>query len=298
MAMLAIEAPVWLRADSPASELFPAPAADDPLVSFLGSSAETASNSQRIQKQLADTAGRLSRALPLYLAEQLAFTTAARVQALVPWMVAETNGFVLSGGPWSDDAAADYARQAEGKGDYVVTIHLQTQAEPWMAELRLVRTIDAKRLTEFRAEFSPLSPEKALPGIASRLFASIRAETEAQPVVPPPLYRIPDAAQLADYLLRLEQLLAVRCAAMDGVSRGFLSGEREIIDGNIRLCLESGKSVPARILLAETLGTMKRVRPDIMPEFREKVALLQKAMLLPEPAQSVVQRIIREALAE
>ena len=48
---------------------------------------------------------------------------------------------------------------------------------------------------------------------------------------------MPDVVYLANYLLRLEQLLAVRCAGMDGVSPAFLNGEREIIDGNLQLCL-------------------------------------------------------------
>ena len=55
-------------------------------------------------------------------------------------------------------------------------------------------------------------------------------------------------------------------------------------------------NVPARVLLAQTLVTMKRIQPSIMPEFREKLAMLQKEKPLPEPAHSVVQRIIDEAV--
>src|SRR4030095_12130053 len=110
-------------------------------------------------------------------------------------------------------------------------------------------------------------------------------------------YLVPTAPHFASYLLRLEQLLAVRCSGMDGVAPGFLSGEREIVDGNLQLCLDFPQHVGVRILLAHTLLAMKRTRPDIPSEYKEKIALLQKEHLLTEPAHGVVQRLFNEALA-
>jgi tetratricopeptide (TPR) repeat protein len=293
-AMLRIEGPVWLRPDSPASELFPAKLHDSPRVSLLGSSAEIASNSQRIRQQLSDTAGRLSRALPLFLAEQLEFSTAARTCTLIPWVASGSGGFVVSGMRWSDEDAVNYARQGEVSSDYVVVVHLKTQLDPWIAEVRLVRTIDAKCLAEFSGQFSPEKPATGVPTLADRLLAAIASELETHP--PTALYDFPTGAEFPVYLLRLEQLLAVRCAAMDGAT-GFLSGEREIIDGNIQLCVASPNCIPARVLLAQALLTMKRVRPDILPEFRDKLALLQKEKPLKEPAHTIVQRVVDQALA-
>jgi hypothetical protein len=56
-------------------------------------------------------------------------------------------------------------------------------------------------------------------------------------------------------------------------------------------------NVNTRILLANTLLAMKRVRPDVLPEFKDKLALLQKENPLDEPAQGIIQRMINEALA-
>jgi hypothetical protein len=83
---------------------------------------------------------------------------------------------------------------------------------------------------------------------------------------------------------------------MEGTD-GFLSSERDIIDGNIQLCIASPNSIPARGLLAQTLLAMKRVRPEILSEFRDKLALLQREKPLQEPARTIVQRIINQALA-
>lgn len=296
VAMLSIMGPVWLKANSPAVELFPVKSPDGPGICFLGGTAEIASNSQRVHQQLSDAPGRLSRALPLFFAEVVEFGSNACAQTLVPWIVGDTPGFVLGGVPWTDDAAADAARQGETKSDFVVITHLKPNANPCMVEVRLVRTIDGKCLATMEHAFPIEHPDEGLFDLARRLRALLAQQAGAMPVPPPPAYEIPGGPHFAYYLLRLEQLLAVRCGAIDGVPATFLSGEREIIEGNMQLCLSHPQNVTLRILLAQTLQALKRVRPDILPEFRERLVLLQKDHPLLEPAQGVVQRLFNEVL--
>lgn len=295
VAMLRIEGPVWLRPDSPAADLFPARPGNRPLITFLGSCAEVPTNSKRVAVQMPDFIGRLSRALPLFLAEQLELTTTAAAQTLIPWIVSDSPGFVLGGSPWEDAAAAGYARQNEAASDFIVTAYLRTRVEPWAVELRLVRTIDARCVSELRADFPSAHPEMALPGLARRLAAALETESGVQAAPPSPLYLVPEAAQFPYYLVRLEKLLALRCGSMDGVPSGFLSGERDIIEQNIQLCLACPENVVTRILLAQSLLALKRVRPDILPEFRDKVARLQTEQPLLEPARAVVQRLMDDS---
>jgi tetratricopeptide (TPR) repeat protein len=298
LAMLPIEGPVWLKPSSPATELFPAKSAEPPTIAFLGSSAEINSNSKPYEPQMSDGPGRASRALPLFLAEQVEFQSEARVQVLFPWIMNESCGFVLSGVAWKDDEAANYARQGEIKSDYVVTTFLKATAEPWVAELRLIRTIDARCLGTLNTSFAPAKPQEAIPELARQLLTLLAREAEVKLQSAPPLYQVPAGEQFPVYLLRLEQLLAVRCGGIDGVNAGFLSGERDIIDGNLQLCVACPGNVSARIMLAQTLLSMKRVRPGILPEFKEKIALLQKEKPLPEPANAVVQRLLNEGFME
>lgn len=297
MAMLTIEGPVWLKPTSSAAELFPAKSSNALAVAFLGCSTEVATNSKRIERQMADAAGRMSRALPLFLAEQVEFGSQTRVQTLVPWITNAGGGFVLSGVPWKDEDAANYARQGQIKGDYVVAIHLKPNVEPWTAELRLIRTIDAKCLGTLTGSFPSAKPEEGIPTLARQLLSLLKEQAEVEPVPIPPLYQVPGAPHFSYYLLRLEQLLAVRCGGLDGIPAGFLSGEREIIDGNLQLCLDFPQNIGIRILLAQTLLAMKRARPDILLEFKDKLALLQKEKPLPEPAHGVVQRMFNEVTA-
>ncbi|HOG93462.1 MAG TPA: hypothetical protein PLE80_07815, partial [Opitutaceae bacterium] len=70
IAMLHGDGPVWLPPASPASELFPAATTDEPLrVAFLGCTGEKPMSEKTIEATFADAPGRLSRALPLFLAE-------------------------------------------------------------------------------------------------------------------------------------------------------------------------------------------------------------------------------------
>lgn len=294
VAMLTIAGPVWLKPESPAAELFPAKSADGPTVALIGSAAEIITNSKRSQHQLADAPGRMSRALPLFLAEQLELGSNARVQTLVPWITGESPAFVFCGGPWQDADAAGYARQTAVKSDYVVIVFLKPNSEPWSAELRLVRTIDAKCLGTVSGSFPAAKPEEGILALADQLLTLLREQAEAEIVPPSPQYQIPVAPWFASYLLRLEQLLSVRCSSMEGVPSGFLNGEREIMDGNLQLCLEYPQNLGVRILFAQTLLAMKRVRSEVAMEYREKVTRLQKEKPLPEPAHSVVQRMLNE----
>jgi tetratricopeptide (TPR) repeat protein len=298
LAMLTIDGPVWLSPGSPAAELFPVPAGESLSLAFLGGTAEIATNSKRLEHQLADAPGRMSRVLPLFLSEQVAFSSNAHVQTLIPWLVTDPSGFVLGGVPWKDDEAAQYAREGEIKSDYVVVTHLHPHADPWTAEVRLVRTIDGRCLGQLSAGWPAAKPEAGLPELVRHLLALLAEQAELAVAAPPPVYQVPPAPQFGNYLLRLEQLLAVRCAGTEGAKNNdFLNGEREIIDGNIQLCLAQPSNVGTRILLAQTLAGLKLVRPDIPPEFKHKIALLQKEKPLSGPARGVVQRLFNEVFA-
>jgi len=294
--MLTNEGPIWLKPSSPAAELFPAKSPESLLIAFIGSSVETPTNSKRVERQVADDRGRFSRALPMFFAEQVEFRSRARSEYLVPWIMNDGGGFLLSGVPWKDEDAANYSRQTQVKSDYVVVCHLKATSETWALELRLVRSIDGKCLATAEDSFVAAAPQNTLFNLAQRLLAMLADHAEVELQNAPPLYKIPEGEQLPFYLVRLEQLLAVRCSGMDGASAGNLTGERDILDGNIQLCAANPQNVCTRILLAQMLLAMKRVRPQINPEFKEKIALLQKEKTLPEPAGSVIQRMFNEAM--
>jgi len=292
MTMLSIEGPVWLKPDSPAAKIFPVTSKDGPLITFLGSSATTSNRTQAIELQIADEPGSISRALPLFLAEQVSFASEANVQTFIPWISEGSGGFVLSSVAWSDGDVLEYVRRSETKTEYVVVAHLSTGSDPWGIDLRMLQTSNGECVAELHSFVAQSIPGEPVE-LARRLIDVITEQLGVKRAGIP-LYRAPDTAYISNYLLRLEQLLAVRCAGMDGVSREFLHAEREIIDGNLQLCLAFPGNIATRILLVQTLLTMNKVKPEVVREFIERVAMLQRDKPLAEPAQTIVQGMLSE----
>jgi hypothetical protein len=81
---------------------------------------------------------------------------------------------------------------------------------------------------------------------------------------------------------------------MPGTPQGFLHGEREILDGNLQLCLNQPGNVVARIVFVQTLVRMKKVHPQVIDEYREKVRLLQKEKPLSGTAHAIAERMLTE----
>ncbi|MGA1983451.1 MAG: tetratricopeptide repeat protein [Acidobacteriaceae bacterium] len=293
--MSCVLGPVWLP-PTIASQLITLKPPESPVICFLGSSAETASPSEREHFQMSDDPGRTSRALPLFLAEQVWFNTAADVQILIPLTTGNQSAFVLSGAPWKDEDAARYSNLGDRESDFVVITHLNCTAESWSAELRLVRSVDHECVAVVTVPFQANEPQKGATELAKELRRLLAKHSQVEALKPPPWYRVPAESNLRAYLLRLEQLLAVRCAGIETDQPMMLNNEREIIDGNLQLCVAVPDNVCTRIILAQTLKAMKRVRPDVVGEFKDKTLLLQRKKPLEGPAQEFIQRMINEAV--
>lgn len=285
------QGPVWLSPGPPLNRLFPANSTDGPVVCLLGSTAEIAGDGDDIRCQLPDAPGRMSRALPLFLAEQIELMTSASTRTLVPLVEKGTGGFVLGGAAWSDVDAVDYAKRSQPECEYVITVHLITRADPWEARLQLISVTDSRPIGDFIISFLSSRPEEGVPEISRRLMSLLK-QMGVNDKSRPESYAVPEGSNLSDYLLRLEQLLAVRCADREGAQTGFLSGEREILSGNLNLCLACPGNITTRVLLIQTALAMKKVRPDVFSEFGDQMTTLQVEHPLSEPAQSALRELL------
>ncbi len=87
-------------------------------------------------------------------------------------------------------------------------------------------------------------------------------------------------------------------AQEENSASSFLNTEREIIAGNIQQYLEFPKNLATRVLLANTLLSRKKARPDILHEFKDQVTLLQKEKQLSTHEHVIVQQIFDEAFLD
>jgi hypothetical protein len=169
------------------------------------------------------------------------------------------------------------------------------QTEPWDVRVRLIRVPEQKCVGECTIPFSPDKPEASVSKLVRQLMdvlTGVGVERERIPA----WCDAPVGVDLAPYLLRLEQLLTVQ---VSGLAREkLLSGEREILSGQLILCLNSPQSVALRLLLLETALAMKKVRPDVVREFVDRIRMLQWDHLLDEPAQTVTKELVGELIGD
>ena len=292
MAMYAIEGPVWANAQSPVAKLFPPPPASAPLVVFIGSTAETPNAPATPQIQLSDAAGRLSRILPLYLAERAQLQCGARVRGLFPWMDNALGGsFIVTTTPVPDDAALQRARSG-ANADFVVVTHVKAaNPEALTATMRVLRVSDGKCVYEHQVSATHDRPDIVAAGLSIEVQRALRQHGGLGEFAAPG-YLPPAPPHLLSYLLRLEQLLALRCAR----SPNALHGVREILDGNLHLALDFPQSIGIRALLADVVARMRNIRPDVVAQYRDALVMLQDENPLPEPAQSILAGMMEAAL--
>lgn len=290
--LLSTQAPLWLNPAWPAAALFPSKSADAPKIAFLGSTAEQSSMPDRIVRQLTDAPGRLSRGLPLFLAEQAALHTTASAHCLTPWIASGGSGFVLMGAPWSD---ADVLGFAEGC-ELLVMSHVVVGEPQWKVVLRLLRPADGEVLGVESMSFDMSEPDDAIAALARSMLSRLTQVSGIRPSAAPAGYVPPARPSLATYLVRLEQLLATKCAGQAGTPSLFLSGERDIMQGAIALCLDSPGNVAARLLLAASTDAMNKARPSVVEEFAERITLVGKEHPLPSACNDLVEQSLGVAM--
>ena len=276
--MLRVDGPVWLPPQSPAWPLFGGlRQAAGPSVTFLGGSGEAPPEPQHEALQAADALGRMTRLVPLFLAEQVEMRTAARGRAMLPWAVGtpvtHPSGFVVSGARWPDEMAVQAGQQQpnQSASDYVATIHIDAEVEPWEASLVFVRVADGTRIGELQADFSPRDPGEGLLQLADEVVELLSA---LGPAATPTAYILPQA--FAAYAHGLEQLLTIRCSAMEGVATDFLRGEQSLLDSEIALCVAEPANTPSRVLLIDTLTALSQLRPALIEAMQPAVIRLHE----------------------
>jgi hypothetical protein len=176
----------------------------------------------------------------------------------------------------------------------VVITHINALNDPWHISARVVRCADAQCLGEFQTTCPAERPSDDLKQFSAQIEACVAQHATLHLDADPPPYLVPLSRSFENYLLRLEQLLAVRCAALDGMNPSFLSGEREIIGGNIRLCADQPANPTLRILLARTLIGLKKLAPAAVSDCRDEVTLLQRQKPLFEPIKSTIDKMLSD----
>lgn len=275
MVVMKLDEPIWARGVLGFEAMLPAKSAEAPRVHFVCGSGEVDEDTDgKVVSQPTNELGRLTRALPMFLAEEVHLRTSARTAFLLPWM--KQGGFVLSARPWS----REFLPADESPPDLVVFLHVNARVTPWRLDMRIERAQPEASPSVLTHRFHLASAgEDALAlreDLLTHIGAMLRVDREAAELLstPPP-------ELLPGYLSALEQALAVGMAARQRGGVSFLYQERAILDHLFDVALHAPKLLRPRMLLVNALENQSRRRKDMVAEYLDKLALLQEQQALP-----------------
>ncbi|GFO57907.1 hypothetical protein GMST_02320 [Geomonas silvestris] len=264
---LTIEGPLWMRQRSPFAKLLAPKSSTAPRFMVLGS---TVLGAEAVET---GRATRLSRALPLLLAEVIHLASDAVGVALIPW--AQGEGFAVFDTPCSDDVLCKMAGSEGDAPDYLLGVTIDQASPRGTLTIRLVRTVDGMRLAEKTVAVDERGGDWIYQ-VCTELTKLLAAKAGVRMTSAPSWYHLPIEAHVADYLMRLEQQLSLSCLNLDFLEGAALRGERDILDGVFRLCMDQPRNATVRMLCAQTLRLMNKVRPELLPAYRDRAGRLQR----------------------
>lgn len=294
VALLAFERPVWCRESSVFASLLPAKTDKSTRIVIFGNTTIHTDLTEEPKLQPADGPGRVSRAIPLFMAEQIHTTTDATGIALITW--AQTKGFAVFGKAYDEKTLCEIVEKDEIAPEYIVSVLIDSTKNIWDVSVSIIQRTIRKSLTTITIKVPSDNPGPAVMQLTDNVINLLVKYSEIKAINPPDWYSVPVGVDSSDYLLRLEQQLAVACDTIDSLEGGGLVGEHEIIDGILHLNVKYPENKTIRIILAQTLELMKKHNPTILEEYKEKITLLQKDYPIEGNVGQLIQKTISETI--
>jgi Flp pilus assembly protein TadD len=274
--VMKLDQPVWARGVLGFDTVLPAKTKASPRIHFVCGSAEAGEESGgKVVSQPTNDLGRVARALPMFLAEEVYLRTNARTAFLLPWM--KQGGFILSARPWT----RAFLPPDLTPPDLIVYLHIEARVSPWLLKVGIEHEQRSAAVVAFEQAFTLQTAGKDALTVLFELIPRLttlpalrREESNAALGTPPP-------ELLPGYLAAIEQALAIGLAARQTGGESFLHQERSILDHLFDVALQGEQLLRPRMLLVNALENQCRRRPDIAREYLQKLALLQERHALP-----------------
>lgn len=271
ISQLAFELPIWMYGLRDPQWLFAPKPADARKVMFL-MLGKAMSGVEQAEEQREDDVGRLSRAIPLYLAESVYEWTAAHAQSLVP--------VVMGGGPVvfraQDEAGGrETAAKLADSTDVLVQGSIDRVGEAWTIGLRIWDTARLEVMARETVSADQARLEAAVLELEAKLLPHLGGAL-AKPH--DPIYTRPTLEQMHPYLNALAQSLMLSLVASDAAGKDSMWGERNILDWPLRMSLHwPGYEAPKAMYLSG-ISHAARYGSGVLGEFEERSFALLREM--------------------
>ncbi len=263
--------PVWMYGLRDPDWLLPNKPADAKKVMFL-MLGKSMSGKQQAEEQREDDIGRLSRAIPLYLAESAYEWTPVHAQSLV--------AVVMGGGPvifgaHGEDAERATAMQLIHLAELVVQGSIAQEGDRWLVTISLRETSQGELVATETVSADNSGIEAAVLDLEGKLLAHLGG---AQVRPHDRIYTRPTLEQMQPYLNALAQSLMLGLVANEIVSRDSMWGERNMLEWPLRMALHWPDYTVPKAMYVSGISHASRYRSMVLEEFDERSFALLRDM--------------------
>jgi tetratricopeptide (TPR) repeat protein len=266
-----MDRPLWYGVLGKPEFLLPPPQREG-LVLFAGLAVIQDANKQA-QVQREDELGRLSRSVPLFLAEQLHLLAGIQCGSALP--VVEGGGWVVSSAPWSEDRLTELLTDRERKDTKIVTGTVRPDGNQRRIDLWVYDTATKQRTGHATAT----GEEGKLGPVYLQLLREVSALVGGKPDLAP---AVGSETFWEKYATAQAQLSALVIAAQGLLKKELVFGQRAILEWTLALALDERRSVQARMLLSCALAADAAMGSNVHKELAGPFAELFRV----EPAAS------------
>lgn len=270
ISQVAFELPIWMYGLREPQWLFVPKPAGARKVTFL-MLGKAMSGVEQAEEQREDDLGRLSRSIPLYLAESVYEWTPMHAQSLF--------AVVMGGGPivfGAQDAAGERetAAQLAPNTDVLVQGSIARAGDAWTIDLGVWDTSRVELIARETVSADQAGLEAAVLELERKLLPHFGGGLTRPH---DPLYTRPMLEQMQPYLNALAQSLMLGLVAHDMVGKDAMWGERNMLEWPLRMALHwPGYDVP-KAMYFSGISHAARYRSDVLGEFEERsFALLRE----------------------
>ena len=260
----AIERPLWTRGLCEPDWLFRANATDEPTISLVTFANEMLKDDTP-QVRMSEALGRLTRSLPLYLAET--FGLGYRMQSRALMLISKAHGPAVIGQMLGRSVLESQLPASAGRRVVVAGSLVAEGVQLCIWE------VGNGHATETVNVASPLDDVGALVAATEKaLAANLEKRGLLARMRPPAFYQAPSSEILASYALALEQLLYQVLAANDVLPPRSLWNERGLFETYFNL-IDGWPSAPESARLIAISGTVAAIKygSSIVGPYRDLV---------------------------
>lgn len=264
ISMMQLKLPPWLLGMQDMGWAAPPRGKDRPRIALLPLAALDESSGSAVRSGREDERGRLSRALPLFLLEQLVYCSDLDVTLNLP--VADGHGLVLFGRAVGEDDLEAMSQDF----DWVVEGDVMHLDEGFEIVCRLRRLSDRSTPKRIVRRFKEQAIGDALVVVSGEILAAIASATSVSIEPRVPIYTLP-ATHVNEYVSALGQYLALTLASL-AKARDSLYGERNIYGWLQSLAVSIPDNEPAQFMYFTALAKGRRMNSPIIDEFERPAA--------------------------